>query len=131
MKACHQIFSSTLPVSLKFCSRFADTACMEKRALGPWHVKKKGDAVGVMGADASVVAVLPRKKTGADTRIKQAYLMAAAPLLFEACTKINSILENNLIVTPEGFKINCSDIQKSLVDALMRARGYRKTPSEP
>jgi hypothetical protein len=104
---------------------------MGKRANGSWYVKKNGEAVGVITANSSVVAVLPRKEAGEDTRIKEAYLLAAAPQLFEVCTKINSILENNLIVTPEGFKINCSDIRKSLNDAIMRARGYRKSPEEP
>ena len=104
---------------------------MEKHALGPWHVRKKGESVGVIEDDSSVVAVFPRKKDGDDTRIKEAYLLAAAPLMLEACSKIHSILENSLIVTPEGFKINIADIQKSLADAIMRAKGYRKTPYEP
>ena len=104
---------------------------MGRHALGPWLVKKKGDAVGVIGYDSSVVAVYPRKKNGDDTRIKEAYLLAAAPLMLEVCSKIYSILENSLVVTPEGFKLNISDIQKSLVDAIMRAKGYRKTPYEP
>jgi hypothetical protein len=104
---------------------------MGKHALGPWHVRKKGDSVGVTENDSSVVAVFPRKKNGDDTRIKEAYLLAAAPLMLEACSKIHSILENSLVVTPEGFKMNISDIQEFLVDAIMRAKGYRKTPHEP
>lgn len=104
---------------------------MEKRAKGSWRVKKKGEAVGVIEANSSVVAVLPRKKAGEDTRVKEAYLLAAAPLLFDACSKINSILESSLIVTPEGIKINCTDIKKSLSEALLRAMGYRKSPEEP
>jgi hypothetical protein len=75
--------------------------------------------------------VLPGKKTGDDSRIPEAYLIAAAPQLFEACTKITSILESSLIVTPEGIKINCTDIKKSLSDAILRARGCRKSPQEP
>jgi hypothetical protein len=104
---------------------------MEKRTNSSWRVKKKGEAVGVIGEDSSIVAVLPRKKVGEDARVKEAYLLAAAPQLFEACCKIYSILEDSLIVTPEGYKINCSDIKKALVDAIMRARGYRKSPEEP
>ena len=104
---------------------------MEKSANGFWTVQKKGEAIGVMGADSAFVAVLPRKKDAEDTRIKDAYLLAASPLLFEACCKISSILENSLIVTPEGFKINCSDVMKFLSNALARARGYRKSPEEP
>ena len=78
-----------------------------------------------------MVAVLPKKKTGNDTRVAEAYLFAAVPQLFEVCRIMHSILENSLIVTPEVFKINCSDIKKSLIDAIMRAKGYRKSPDEP
>lgn len=84
-----------------------------------------------MGADSSVVAVLPERKNGDDSWISEAYLIAAAPQLFDVCCKINSILENSLVVTPEGFKINCSDVRKSLADAILRAVGCRKTPDEP
>lgn len=94
-------------------------------------MKKKGEAVGVVAENSSVVAVFPRKKAGEDTRVEEAYLLAAAPLLFDACSKINSVLEDSLVVTPEGIKINCTDIKKSLSDALMRAMGYRKSPEEP
>jgi len=104
---------------------------MEKSANGSWYVKKKDEAIGVFGADSSIVAVLPKKKTGNDTRVAEAYLFAAAPQLFEVCRIMHSILENSLIVTPEGFKINCADIKKSLIDAIMRAKGYRKSPDEP
>ena len=104
---------------------------MEKSVNGSLQVKKKDEAVGIFGADSSVVAVLPKKKTGDDTRVAEAYLFAAAPQLFEVCRTIHSILENSLVVTPEGFKMNISDIQKSLADAIMRAKGYRKTPHEP
>jgi hypothetical protein len=117
--------------SLKFQFRFADNPYMVKPAKGSWYVKKKGEAVGVIAEDSSVVAVLPRKNAGEDTRIKEAYLLAAAPQLFEACTKITSILESSLIVTPEGIKINCTDVKKSLSDAILRARGCRKSPQEP
>jgi hypothetical protein len=104
---------------------------MEKSAIGSLYVKKKNESIGVFGADSSVVAVLPKKKNGDDTRIAEAYLFAAAPQLFEVCRTIHSILENSLIVTPEGFKINCSDIKISLRDAILRAKGYRKSPDEP
>ena len=104
---------------------------MGKHANGSWYVKKNGETVGVMEADSSFVAVLPRKKAGDDSRITEAYLIAAAPQLFEVCSKINSLLENNLVVTSEGFKINCSDIKKSLLDAILRANGCRKAPDEP
>lgn len=104
---------------------------MEKHAPGPWHIVKNGASLSVMGADASVVAVLPQRENGDGLWIREAYLLAAAPELFEVCCKINSILENSLIVTPEGFKINCTDIKKSLIDAMLRAIGCRKSQDEP
>jgi hypothetical protein len=104
---------------------------MEKGANGSLYVKKKDETVGIVGADSSVVAVLPKKKNGSDTRIAEAYLFAAAPQLFEVCRTIHSILENSLIVTPEGLKINCPDIKISVRDAILRAKGYHKSPDEP
>ena len=104
---------------------------MKKLSVGPWRVIKKDEAVAVIEADSSVVALLPGKKPGDTTRIKEAYLIAAAPQLYNVCRKLNTILENSFIVTPEGFKINCSDVKKSLSIALLRARGIRKSPQEP
>jgi len=105
---------------------------MQTHANGSWHLRKIiGDVVGIMAADSSIIAELPQGRNGDGARIKEAYLIAAAPQLFEVCCKINSLLENNFIVTAEGFKINCTDIQKSLGDAILRAMGCRKTPDEP
>lgn len=101
-------------------------------ASGSWHLRRIiGDVVGIMATDSSIVAELPQGKNGDGARIKEAYLIAAAPQLFDVCCKLNSILENSHIVTPEGFKINCTDIKKSLSDAILRAMGCRKTPDEP
>jgi hypothetical protein len=104
---------------------------MKKLSVVPWRVKKKDEAVVVLRPDSSTVALLPGKKPGKDTRIAEAYLIAAAPQLFEACREINSILENALIVTHEGFKINFSDAKKTLTNALLRASGIRKSAQEP
>lgn len=105
---------------------------MENRANGSWHLRKIiGEVVGVLAADSSIIAELPQGGNGDGPRIREAYLIAAAPQLFEACCKISSVLENNLIVTPEGSKIDCIDIKKSLHDAILRARGCRKAPDEP
>ena len=72
-----------------------------------------------------------RKKTAYHSQVKEAYLIAASPQLFEACCKIKAILENNLIVTQEGFQINSSEIKEILLDATLRASGCRKAPEEP
>lgn len=118
-------------LALKFSSQFADKPHMEKNTNGSLYVKKRDDTVGIFGTDSSVVAVLPKKQNGNDTRIAEAYLFAAAPQLFEVCRTMHSILENSLVVTPEGFKINCSDLRISLRDAILRAKGCRKSPDEP
>ena len=117
--------------TLKVFFRLADNACMGKYANGSWYVTKKGKAIRVVGSDSSVVAVLPDKKNGLDSQVKEAYLIAASPQLFEVCCKIKAILENNLIVTQDGFQINCSEIKEILLDATLRASGCRKAPEEP
>jgi hypothetical protein len=104
---------------------------MEKNSNGNWHVSKKGETITVLGPNSAVVAELPKGNSDDELRITIAYLIVAAPKLFEMCCKIKSIFENNLIVTREGFKINCSDIEKSLLDAILRARGCAKSPDEP
>jgi hypothetical protein len=99
---------------------------MKMRTPGPWQVKIKEEAIGILGNDSSLVAVMRRKKADADERLSDAYLIAAAPLLLDICKKVLAVLENNLIVTAEGFKINDSHIRAALLDAIMRAEGYRK-----
>jgi hypothetical protein len=122
---------SRASIFLKSFFRFADNVCMRKNANGSWYVTKKGKAISVVGSDSSLVAVLPKRKTGPDTKVKEAYLIAASPQLFEVCCKIKAILENNLIVTQEGFQIDCSEIKEILLDATLRASGCRKAPEEP
>jgi hypothetical protein len=104
---------------------------MSKRTPGPWFVKKKDEAVGIIGSDASLVAVMRRKKGEDNTRLSDADLIAAAPLLLDVCQKIKEILENNFIVTAEGFKINDAHIRESLLNAIMSAEGYRKKVEKP
>ena len=94
---------------------------MKMRTPGPWRIKVKNEAVGILGNDLSLVAVVRRRNADAD-----AYLIAAAPLLLDACKNVMAALENNFIVTAEGFKINDAHIRESLLDAIMRAEGYRK-----
>jgi hypothetical protein len=104
---------------------------MSKRTPGPWFVKKKDEAIGVVGKDSSLVAVM-RRKSGADAkRVADADLIAAAPLLLDACMKLKDLLENNVIVTAEGFKINDAHVRQSLLDAIMSAEGYRKQVDKP
>lgn len=105
---------------------------MENHASSSWRVKNLiGQVFNIVGLDSSVVAVVPEGPNVNGSRLKDAYLIAAAPQLFAACCKIREILENSLIVTPEGFQIDCSEIRSILLDATLRASGCRKAPDEP
>jgi hypothetical protein len=131
-RSCHiAALAGPPPLSLKFGFISADDLIMGNSAYGSWRVKKKGQSIGVIGSDSSVIAVLPQRDTDDNSRVKEAYLMAAAPQLFSACIKIKEMLENSLVVTREGFVINCSEIRDTLLDATLRASGCRKTPDEP
>ena len=99
---------------------------MERKPFGgPWRVKRNGDSVAVVRPDASVVASL------FPARVAEAYAIAAAPQMLGICTRIKSVLENNLVVTSEGFRINCDDLRQDLLAVILRAEGCRKSPDEP
>ncbi|MCU0644209.1 MAG: hypothetical protein MUC94_08090 [bacterium] len=51
--------------------------------------------------------------------------MAAAPRLLEVLWEIKGHLDNNLIVTEDGVKINDSHLRESIVGAILKAEGYR------
>jgi hypothetical protein len=104
---------------------------MKKPSSSPWRVKKNGEAIHILDKDSSVVAVLPTHNGRLNASIPEAYAIAAAPQLLEICTRLKLILENNLIVTAEGFKIDCSEIREGLLGAILRARGFRKSTDEP
>jgi hypothetical protein len=70
--------------------------------------------------------VMPQGGQERDTQEGNAYLLAAAPQLFEVCQKFQALLENSFIVTPEGIRLNDSDLRQSLLEALLRAGGYRR-----
>ena len=97
---------------------------MSERTPGPWFVTQKDEAIGVLGKGSRLVAVMRRKKGDEAKRLADANLIAAAPLLLEACMKLKDLLENNLIVTAEGFKINDAAARQFLLDAIMNAEGY-------
>jgi hypothetical protein len=104
---------------------------MKKSPSNPWYVKKNGEVINILNKDSSVVAVLPKNNGSAKALIPEAYVIAAAPQMLEVCTRLKSVLDNNLIVTSEGFRINCSEIREELLSAILRAKGCRKSPEEP
>ena len=93
---------------------------------GFWHVDGKNGAIGVFSGDIPVAMVMSQGKNSEDTQRANAYLLAAAPKLFKVCKKLKETLENCLIVTSEGLKVNDSDLRESLLDAILVAEGYRK-----
>jgi hypothetical protein len=104
---------------------------MKLRTPGPWSVKNNGKRIDVVGNDASCVAQLPTGGSNSRLQVSDAHLIAAAPLLLDVCKNLNALLENNLIVTADGFKINDADLRESLLDAILRAEGYRRNPDSP
>jgi hypothetical protein len=105
---------------------------MDTRNNESWQLKKIiGEVVGVIAPDSTVVAVLPEGQNGDGAKTREAYMIAATPQLFEVCSQLNTILENNLVVTPKGIHIDCADVKKSLHAAIMRAKGCQKSPDEP
>lgn len=99
---------------------------MKETTPGPWSVRNKHGAIGVFSGETPLAMVMPQGGQARDTQEANAYLLAAAPQLFEVCQKLQALLENSLIVTPEGIKINDSDLRQSLREALLRAGGYRR-----
>ena len=104
---------------------------MGRHANGSWQVRKIiGEVIGIIAADSTIIAELPQGKNGGGPQITEAYLLAAAPQLFEVCSKLSSILENHVIVSPEGVKVDCTEIKKSLREAILRAKGCQKKGDE-
>jgi hypothetical protein len=103
---------------------------MKLHTPGPWAIKKNGNGIGVIGHDSCCIAQLPINGIDRQSRVSDAYLIAAAPQLLEVCKNLNAILENNLIVTAEGFKINDAHLRACLLDVILRAEGYRKNPDQ-
>jgi hypothetical protein len=117
-----------LAEGIKFLLLTADKAYMKLHTPGPWAIKKNGNGIGVVGHDSSCIAQLPINGIDRQLRLSDAHLIAAAPQLLDVCKNLNEILENNLIVTAEGFKINDTHLRERLLDAILRAEGYRKNP---
>jgi hypothetical protein len=104
---------------------------MSRHTEGPWQVKKKSNYYAVYSKNVPLAAVLPNYIRDQSAAKANAILMASAPQLLEALKKVLEHLDNCMIVTCEGFKVDDSSLRKFVVDAVMRAEGYRKAPGEP
>ena len=92
---------------------------------GPWHVEEEGDTHGIFSGEALIAIVLCDDIKDRTVEKATANLIGSAPLLLEACKTVKELLDNNHVVTEEGFWINASDVREKLLDAIFRAEGYR------
>jgi hypothetical protein len=99
---------------------------MSRFSPGPWHVEEENGSYGVFSNDALLAVALPDDVKDKDAAKANAHLMASAPRLLEVIKQIKEHLDNNLIVTGEGLKINDSHLRKSIIDAILKAEGYRR-----
>ena len=98
---------------------------MSRHTEGPWNIKKKQKYYAVMSKDVPLALVLPNYIKNKSAVEANASLIATAPQLLKALKKVIEHLDNCMIVTREGFKINDISLRESIVDAIMRAEGYR------
>lgn len=103
---------------------------MEVDTPGPWRVEEEDGNYGIFAGDRLLAVVTPDDTPDRSERKANAILISAAPLLLSACRQIKELLDNNRVVTADGFIINDADIRATLVDALMRAEGYRFDPPQ-
>jgi len=98
---------------------------MSRFTPGPWLVNEENGSYGVFSNDALLAVTLSDDLKDKDAAKANAHLMAAAPLLLDVIKQIKEQLDNNMIVTQEGLKINDSHLRDSIIDAILRAEGYR------
>jgi hypothetical protein len=99
--------------------------CMSRFSPGPWKVQEENGSYGVFSNDALLAITLSDDLKNNDVAKANAHLMASAPRLLEVIKEIKEHLDNNLIVTGEGLKINDSHLRESIIDAILKAEGHR------
>ena len=87
---------------------------MSRFSPGPWHVEEEKGSYGVFSNDALLAVTLSDDVKDKDAAKANAHLMASAPRLLEVIKAIKEHLDNNLIVTGEGLKINDSHLRESI-----------------
>ncbi len=98
---------------------------MSRYTPGPWHVEEEEGNYGVFSNDDLLALILSDDLKERVAARANAHLMAAAPRLLEVLWEIKEHLDNNLIVTEDGVKINDSHLRESIVGAILKAEGYR------
>jgi len=92
---------------------------------GAWLVKEESGSYGVFSGDSLLTITLSDDIQDKGAVKANANLMATAPRLLEVIKQIKEHLDNNMIVTGEGLSINDSHLRESIIDAILRAEGYR------
>jgi len=92
---------------------------------GPWHIEEENGAYGVFRGDSLLSIVIADDLPDAHSAKANAILMASAPRLLEVIKQIRDHLDNNMIVTADGYKVNDRDLRESINDAILKAEGYR------
>ncbi len=87
---------------------------MSRSTPGPWHVEEENGAYGVFAKEALLAVSLTDDIQDEETAKANARLMAAAPLLLEVIKEIKEHLDNNVIVTADGLKINDSQLREAI-----------------
>ena len=97
---------------------------MSRFTPGPWHVEEENGAYGVFSNEALLAITLPDDMQDKDAEKANAHLMATAPLLLKIIKEIKDHLDNNLIVTEEGLKINDSHLRESISTPIAPPDGH-------
>jgi hypothetical protein len=100
-------------------------SAMSRHTEAHWRIIKKDRYYAVCAGNAPLALVFPDFVKDKNTLEANASLIANAPVLLETLKKVLERLDNCLIVTCDGFKINDSSLRESIVDAIMRGEGYR------
>jgi hypothetical protein len=89
-----------------------------------WRVVKANGHYSVQAEGMAIAGIVTGQSVGEEEQ-GNAHLIAAAPVLLAACKQAKELLENSLLVTPEGFRIDDRPLRDALLDAILRAEGYR------
>jgi hypothetical protein len=98
---------------------------MSRHTKGPWHVEKKDRFYAIYSESVPLGIVSPKFLKDKYAAGSNANLMATAPQLLDTLKTVLEHLDNCMIVTCDGFKVNDCDLRKSISDAIMKAQGYR------
>ncbi len=99
---------------------------MSRSTPGPWHVEEENSTYGVFAKETLLAISLEDDLQDKNAAKANAHLMAAAPRLLEVIREIKEHLDNNMIVTADGLKINDSHLREAIIDAILRAEGFRR-----